>query len=178
MFCWLFFPLLKFNISLLFVSRMKPFLLISVRSGDFPCSNDFHVNKQEMIQNSCGADNRQKANCTKGTRQLGFSACSGGSSQHGRRAPLWLVLGAVTRKLLKALKLEGAADQIDKLVTGTYLCYPRDLAFMGYSWKSTQLIYSTQRSYSCSNLSDKTKRPLSQQPGKVLRPNHFKITTV
>lgn len=74
-----------------------------------------------MIQNSCGADHRQKANDTKGTRQLGLSACSGGSSQHGRKAPSWLIQGDVTRKLLKAFKIEGVADRIDNLVTGTSL---------------------------------------------------------
>lgn len=79
------------------------------------------MNKEETIQNSCGADHRQKANYTKGTRQLGLSACSGGSSQHGRTAPSWLILGDVRRKLFKALEIEGVADRIDNLVTGTSL---------------------------------------------------------
>lgn len=94
-----------------------------------------------MIQNSCAEDERQKANYTKGMRQLGLSACFGGSSQHWRTAPPWLILGGVMRKLLKTLKLEGAADQIHKLLTWTNITYPKDLASMWYSWKPTQLTW-------------------------------------
>lgn len=44
-----------------------------------------------------------------------------GAPQHGRTAPSWLILGDVTRKLLKALEIEGVADRIDNFVTGTSL---------------------------------------------------------
>lgn len=83
----------------------------------------------------------KKANYTNGTRQLGLSACSGGSSQDWRTAPPWLILGDVARKLLTVLKLEGIADQIDKLMTGTYFSYPKDLAFMCCSWKPAELTW-------------------------------------
>lgn len=80
-----------------------------------------------MIQNSCGADKRQKSRLHKGNGTLGTVCLLWGLLSALKNSPSNLILGDVTRKLLKALKLEGVADQIDKLMTGTYLSYPQRL---------------------------------------------------
>lgn len=90
------------------------------------------MNNKEMILKSCGPDNRHMPNSKlhKGNKAIG-TVCDllWGLLSALKNRPFLVDSRDVSRKWLKAFKIEVVADVINNLVTGTYLSCPKDLAF-------------------------------------------------